>query len=57
MIQSHPESMNKIQGASPILQIMAKLAVLVKGQLISKCLFGVIIWTKKPAKFFPGFLP
>ena len=28
-----------------------------KGQLISKCLFGVIIWTKTPTKFFPGFLP
>ena len=28
-----------------------------KGQLISKCLHGVIIWTKKPRKFFPGFLP
>ena len=28
-----------------------------KGQLISKCLFGVMVWTKKPTKFFPGFLP
>ena len=28
-----------------------------KGQLILKCLFGVIVWTKKPTKFFPGFLP
>ena len=28
-----------------------------KGQLISKCLFGVIVWTIKPTKFFPGFLP
>ena len=28
-----------------------------KGQLISKCLFGIIVWTKKPTKFFPGFLP
>jgi len=28
-----------------------------KGQLISKCLFDVIVWTKKPTKFFPGFLP
>ena len=27
-----------------------------KGQLISKCPFGVIIWTKIPMKFFPGFL-
>ena len=28
-----------------------------KGQLISKCLFGVIVWTKKTTKIFPGFLP
>ena len=28
-----------------------------KGQLISKCPFGVIVWTKIPTKFFPGFLP
>ena len=28
-----------------------------KGRLISKCLFGVIVWTKKPTNFFPGFLP
>ena len=28
-----------------------------KGQLISKCPFGVIVWTKIPTKYFPGFLP
>ena len=28
-----------------------------KGQLISKCPFGVNVWTKIPTKFFPGFLP
>jgi hypothetical protein len=28
-----------------------------KGQLISKCPFGVIVWTKIPTKFFPRFLP
>ena len=28
-----------------------------KGQLISKCPFGVIVWTKIPTKFFPKFLP
>ena len=28
-----------------------------KGQLISKCPFGVIVWTKIPMKFFPRFLP
>ena len=31
--------------------------IFAKGQLISKCLFGVIVWTKKPTKFFPGFVP
>jgi hypothetical protein len=30
---------------------------LTKDQLISKCPFGVIVWTKIPTKFFPGFLP
>ena len=28
-----------------------------KGQLISKCPFGVIVWTKIPTKNFPVFLP
>ena len=28
-----------------------------KGQLISKCSIGVIIWTKIPTNFFSGFLP
>ena len=28
-----------------------------KGQLISKCLFGVKTSSKKPTKNFPGFLP
>ena len=28
-----------------------------KGQLISKCPFGVFKSSKKPTKFFPGFLP
>ena len=29
----------------------------IKGQLISKCLLGLIVWTKIPTQFFPGFLP
>jgi hypothetical protein len=29
----------------------------VKGQLISKCVLDVIIWTKIPTKKIPGFLP
>ena len=35
---------------------MAEAWKLVEGQLISKCPFGVIVWTKIPTKFFPGFL-
>ena len=33
------------------------IKIATKGQLISKCPFGVIIWTKIPTKYFPGFLP
>ena len=29
----------------------------IKGQLISKCPFGVKTSSKKPKNFFPGFLP
>ena len=32
-------------------------SLLAKGQLISKCPFGVFKSSKKPTKFFPGFLP
>ena len=40
------------------ISIISRLqSICTKGQLISKCLFGVIVWTKKPTKFFPGFLP
>ena len=38
-------------------RLVKNLETLFKGQLISKCLLGVIIWTKIPTKFFPGFLP
>ena len=31
--------------------------VVVKGQLISKCPFGVIIWTKIPTKNLTNFCP
>ena len=30
---------------------------IIKGQLISKCPFGVFKSPKQPTKFFPGFLP
>ena len=34
-----------------------QIVEIVKGQLISKCPFGVIVWTKIPTKNFPRFLP
>ena len=37
--------------------VECQIFVIVKGQFISKCLFGAIVWTKKPTKIFPGFLP
>jgi hypothetical protein len=42
---------NKIEG-TPILK-----PAMAKGQLISKCPFGVKTSSKKPTKIFPGFLP
>ena len=41
-------------GEITTLKIFKKLA---KGQLISIYLFGTIVWTRKPTKFFPGFMP
>ena len=29
----------------------------IKGQLISKCLFGVIVWTKNQRKNYQNFCP
>ena len=37
--------------------LKVKVILAVKGQLISKCPFGVKTSSKKPTKFFPGFLP
>ena len=37
--------------------ILKQHSSLTKGQLISKCTLGVILQTKIPTKFFPGFLP
>ena len=34
-----------------------KFAMQAKGQLISECLLGFIVWTKIPTKKFPRFLP
>ena len=31
--------------------------VLTKGQFISKCPFGIIVWTKIPTKLFLDFCP
>ena len=36
---------------------MGKLTKFAKGQLISKCPFGFIVWTKIPTKLFLDFCP
>ena len=41
----------------PLDLVLTENVTLAKGQLISKCLFGVIVWTKIPTKKFPRFLP
>ena len=33
------------------------MLMLIKGQLISKCPFGIIVWTKIPTKSFLDFCP
>ena len=42
-------------GAASIYRYYFLLSVV--SHLISKCLFGAIVWTKMPTKFFPEFLP
>ena len=37
--------------------VTPKLYKFTKGQLISKCSLGVIVWTKIPTKKLPRFLP
>ena len=38
-------------------KLVGKFDIRSKGQLMSKCPFGVIVSTKKPTKFLQGFLP
>ena len=38
-------------------QKIVKISALTKGQLISKCPFGFIVWTKIPTKLFLDFCP
>ena len=38
-------------------RFLCKLGTFSKGQLISKCPFGVIVWTKIPTKKFDNFCP
>ena len=46
------------QNNSTLFQIFGKsFGKIPKGQLISKCPFGAKTSSKKPTKFFPGFLP
>ena len=36
---------------------LLNISAAVKGQLISNCPFGVIVWTKIPTKKFDNFCP
>ena len=42
---------------SPVSKSEKYVLLCTKGQLISKCPFDVIVWTKIPTKKFPRFLP
>ena len=45
------------QGGQAAWLAMICLPARVKGQLISKCSFGIIVWTKIPTKLFLDFCP
>ena len=52
---------NIIQSSSTIIVIgqknqIPRISTHSKGQLISKCLSEVVVWTKIATKIFPGFL-
>ena len=51
------ESHKKVLGFHQFFVAFSEYTDVSKGQLISKGHFGVIVWTKKPTKFLPGFLP
>ena len=42
---------------NPVQFKLSKILIFAKGQLISKCLFGVIVWTKKQRKNYQNFCP
>ena len=48
---------SKLQNQLPVSYCLQRVQHLKKGQLFSKCPFGVFRSPKKPTKFFPGFLP
>ena len=48
---------NMFGSSKKITKLKTGFATMYKGNLIAKCLYGVIVWTKKPTKFFPGVLP
>ena len=58
-----PEKMSiwEMQGHIQFLESIETFWIVIllnaKGQLISKCLFGAIVSTKKPMKFFKNFCP
>ena len=47
----------RVINSPPRVWIWKKKYVSTKGQLISKCLFGVIVWTKNQRKNYQNFCP
>ena len=57
---SSADFMNEESCWSFVFSILSSLLfsrLFIKGQLISKCPFGVIVWTKKPWNIFQDFCP
>ena len=53
----HVTSLISCKGSRPASFVVWRIARVAKGQLISKCPFGVIVWTKITTKKFDKFLP
>ena len=57
-VMSNEERLLIAQHMRQHIQLLTQMSLLTaKGQLISKCRFGVKTSFKKPTIFFPGFLP
>ena len=52
MIDKKPDMLDTLKSLIPTF-----ISFYSKGQLISKCPFGIIVWTKIPTKLFLDFCP